>query len=42
MSILILETHWVALYVLNNNVTDSDSVGVEHVPKFLEYKRTIR
>ena len=33
MSIQILETHWIALYTLNNNVTYFDSVGVEHVPK---------
>ena len=26
-------THWVALYVRNNNVTYFDSFGVEHVPK---------
>ena len=26
-------THWVALYVSNNDVTDFDSFGVEHVPK---------
>ena len=26
-------THWVALYVNNNNVTYFDSFGVEHVPK---------
>ena len=26
-------THWVALYVLNNDVTYFDSFGVEHIPK---------
>ena len=26
-------THWVALYVYNNNVTYFDSFGVEHIPK---------
>ena len=26
-------THWVALYVQNNNVTYFDSFGVEHMPK---------
>ena len=26
-------THWVALYVQNNNVTYFDSFGVEHVPQ---------
>ena len=26
-------THWIALYVLNNDVTYFDSVGVEHIPK---------
>ena len=24
-------THWIALYALNNNVTDLDSFGVEHI-----------
>ena len=28
-----IETHWVALYVQNNNVTYFDSFVVEHVPK---------
>ena len=32
-------THWVALYVQNNNVTYFDSFGVEHIPK--EIKRFI-
>ena len=26
-------THWVALHLLNNDVTYFDSVGVEHIPK---------
>ena len=26
-------THWVALYVHNNDVTYFDSFGVEHIPK---------
>ena len=26
-------THWVALYVQNNNVTYFDSFGAEHIPK---------
>ena len=26
-------THWVALYVQNNNVIYFDSFGVEHIPK---------
>ena len=26
-------THWVALYVKNNDITYSDSFGVEHIPK---------
>ena len=26
-------THWVALWVKNNNVTYFDSFGVEHIPK---------
>ena len=26
-------THWVALYVKNNNITYFDSFGVEHIPK---------
>ena len=26
-------THWVALYINNNNVTYFDSFGVEHIPK---------
>ena len=26
-------THWIALHVINNNVTYLDSFGVEHIPK---------
>ena len=26
-------THWVALYVSNNDVTYFDSFGIEHIPK---------
>ena len=26
-------THWVALYVYNNDFTYFDSFGVEHIPK---------
>ena len=37
-------THWVALWVNNNNVTYFDSFGVEHIPKeiikFIENKKT--
>ena len=32
-------THWVALYVLNNDATYFDSFGVEHIPK--EIKKII-
>ena len=32
-------THWIVLYVKNNEVTYFDSFGVEHVPK--EIKRFI-
>ena len=32
-----IETHWIALYALNNNVTYFDSFGVEHIPKKLKY-----
>ena len=28
-----IETHWIALYALNNNDTYVDSFGVEHIPK---------
>ena len=34
-----LATHWIALYVKNNEVIYFDSFGVEHVPK--EIKRFI-
>ena len=27
------ETHWIALYVNEDNVTNFDSFGVEHIPK---------
>ena len=26
-------THWIALYVVNNNVNYFDNLGVEHIPK---------
>ena len=29
-------THWVSLYVRNNNVTYFDSFDVEHIPKEIE------
>ena len=45
-------THWLALYVRNNDITYFDSFGVEHIPKeiktfigrqiFLEYKHMIQ
>ena len=28
-----IETHWTALYALNENVTFSDCVGIEQIPK---------
>ena len=28
-----IRTHWIALYVQNNDVTYFDSFGVEHIPK---------
>ena len=28
-----IRTHWIVLYVSNNNVTYFDSFGVEHIPK---------
>ena len=31
-------THWVALYVKNNDVTCIDSFGVEHIPNYWSYK----
>ena len=30
-------THWIALWVNNNNVTYFDSFGVEHIPKEIIY-----
>ena len=27
------ETHWIAFYAFNNNVTYFESFGVEHIPK---------
>ena len=37
-----LGTHWIALYVKNNEITYFDSFGVEHVPKeikkFIDHK----
>ena len=29
-------THWIALYVNDNNVTYFDSFGVEHIPKMIK------
>ena len=38
-------THWVALYVKNNDITYFDSFGVEHIPKeikkFIDSKNVI-
>ena len=38
-------THWIALYVNDNNVTYINSFGVEHIPKdirkFIKNKNTI-
>ena len=31
-----VETHWMALHALNNNVVYFDSFGVEHVSKEIE------
>ena len=35
-------THWIALYVKNNDITYFDSFGVEHIPKeikeFIKFK----
>ena len=28
-----METHWIALYVNDDNLTYFDSFGVEHIPK---------
>ena len=37
-----IDTHWIALYVKNTEITYFDSFGVEHVPKeikrFIEHK----
>ena len=45
-------THWIDLYVKNNEVIYFDSIGVEHIPKeipkktakqtYLEYNQTIQ
>ena len=35
-------THWIALYVLNNDVTYFDSFGVEHTPKKLKNSSKIK
>ena len=35
-----IRTHWIALYALNNNVTDFDSFGVEHIAKDLSEIKT--
>ena len=29
-------THWIALYVKNNEVINFDSFGVEHIPKEIQ------
>ena len=38
-------THWIALYVNDNNITYFDGFGVEHIPKeikkFIENKNII-
>ena len=34
-------THWIALYVKNNEITYFDSFGVEHVPKVIIMHPTI-
>ena len=31
------ETHWIALYVVNNDATYFDSFGVEHVPREIRH-----
>ena len=31
-----IETHWVALYVQNNNLTYFNSFGVEHIQKYIK------
>ena len=30
-------THWIALYVLNNDATYFDSFGVEHIPREIRH-----
>ena len=35
-----IETHWIALYVKDNDITYFDSFGMEHIPK--EIKAFIR
>ena len=35
-------THWVPLYVQNNNVTYFDSFGLEHIPKEIKNLLTIK
>ena len=35
-------TYWIELYVLNNNVTDFDSFGAEHVPKEIKHLSEIK
>ena len=32
-----IETHWIAVYVDNNNITNFDSFGAEDVPKKLKH-----
>ena len=39
MNMQTVGTHWIALYVKDNEITYFDSFGVEHVPK--EIKRII-
>ena len=34
-------THWIALYVQNNDVTYFDSFGVEHIPKEVKTGKTL-
>ena len=33
-----IETHWIALYVENNDITYFGSSGVEHIPKKSIYR----
>ena len=37
-----IATHWIALYVLTNDVTYFDSFGVEHIPKKLKHLLVIK